>query len=243
MKSEDDCFFWWQESYDKPTQCVEKQRHYSANKGPYSQGYGLPSGHVQLWELDHKEGRTPKNWCLWTVVLEKTPKIPWTARRLNQSILREINPEYSLEELMLKLKLQCFGHLMSTNNSLEKSLMLGKLEGRRRRECQRMRWLDGIMDAMNMNSDKLWDMVRAREAWCAAVHRVVKSQTRLSDFHFTILGAKNSKIIRKLKFLPRSEHKPKCCCCSVSQSCPILWDYMDCSRPGLPVPHHLLDFA
>ena len=115
------------------------------------------------------------------MVLEKTPKIPWTARRLNQSILREINPEYSLEELMLKLKLQCFGHLMSTNNSLEKSLMLGKLEGRRRRECQRMRWLDGIMDAMNMNSDKLWDMVRAREAWCAAVHRVAKRQTQLGN--------------------------------------------------------------
>ena len=115
------------------------------------------------------------------MVLEKTPKIPWTARRLNQSILREINPEYSMEELMLKLKLQCFGHLMSTNNSLEKSLMLGKLEGRRRRECQRMRCLDGIMDAMNMNSDKLWDMVRAREAWCAAVHRVAKRQTQLGN--------------------------------------------------------------
>ena len=106
----------------------------------------------------------PKNYAFELWCWRRLLRVPWTARRSNKSILREINPEYSLEELMLKLKLQCFGHLMSTNNSLEKSLMLGKLEGRRRRECQRMRWLDGITDAMNMNSDKLWDMVRARQA-------------------------------------------------------------------------------
>ena len=115
----------WQESEDKPRQWVEKPRHYSANKALYSQGYGLPSGHIWLWELDCKESRAPKNQCLQTVVLEKTP---WTARRSNQSILKEINPEYSLEGLMLKLKLQYFGHLMRTADSLEKSLMLGKIE-------------------------------------------------------------------------------------------------------------------
>ena len=99
-----------QESYDKPRQCVEKQRRYSGNKGPHSQAYGLPSGHIQLWELDCKEGKMTKNRCLQIVMLEKTPKVPWTARRSDQSVLREINPEYSLEGLMLKL--QYFGHLM-----------------------------------------------------------------------------------------------------------------------------------
>ena len=105
-------------------------------------------------------------------------KVPWTARNSNQSVLGEINPEYSLVELMLKLKLQYFGHLMCTDDSLNKSLMLGKIDGRRRRGCQRMRWLDGITDAMNMNLGKLWEMVRDREAWRAAVHQATKSQTQ-----------------------------------------------------------------
>ena len=125
---------------------MQKQRHYFANKGPSSQGYGFSSGHVWMWELDCEESWAPMNWCFWTVVLEKTPK---SARRSNQSILKEIGPGCSLERMMLKLKLQYFGHLMRRVDSLEKTLMLGGIRGRRRRGTREdemagwHHWLDG----------------------------------------------------------------------------------------------------
>ena len=152
-------------------------------QSPPSQGYGFSSGHIWMWELDYKESWALKNCCFWTAVLEKALRVPWAARRSNQSILKEINPEYSLEGL--KLKLQYFGYLMQGTNSLEKTLMLGKIEGRRRRGWQRIRWLDGITNLMDMSLRKLQKMMKVKEGWPAPVHGITKSGTQMSNWAAT----------------------------------------------------------
>ena len=208
----------WKKSYDQPRQHIKKQRYYFADKGSSSQSYGFSSSHVWMWELDSKESWVTKNWCFWTVVLEKTLESFGLQGESTSQSSRKSSPKYSLEGLMLKLKLQYSGNLMCRTDSLERTLMLGKIEGRRRRERQRMRRLDGPTDSMDTSlasSGSWWwtgklgvlqsmGSQRTRQHWVTELNwKLLSSKTIISNN----LNKKESKHFKVVKDDPSPKAK------------------------------------
>ena len=198
----------WKKSYDKTRQHIKKERHHFADRCPSRQSYGFSSSHVWMWEMvrwtvkkaEHQGTDVFELWC-WRRLL----RVPWTARRSNQSILKEISPEYSLEGLMLKLKLQYFGHLMPRTDSLEKTPMLGKIEGRRRGQ-QRIRWLKGITNSMDMSLNKLRDSEGQGSLVCCSPRG--HKDTRLSNWTTTTTTAITTDPSATLEIVSPTSHLP-----------------------------------